>query len=241
MAQALHARCSTRSQRAVLQVVRRRRAERLLQLSRPPPARRQPDKTAIIFEADDGKVTQITYQELHRRVCMFANGLKSRGIKQGRPRHRLHADVDRGRGRDAGVRAHRRRSTRSCSAASRRRACRSASSTPAPSRCSPPTSRCAADARSRSRPRSTRRSRWAAASRSRTVVVYKRTGSEVKWDAQARRLAARPGEGAARDLRAGMGRRRAPALHPLHLGLDRQAQGHTALHRRLPAVDASSP
>jgi acetyl-CoA synthetase len=43
----------------------------------------QPDKTAIIFEADDGKVTKITYKELHRRVCMMANGLKSRGIAKG--------------------------------------------------------------------------------------------------------------------------------------------------------------
>src|SRR5688500_18627178 len=34
----------------------------------------QPDKTAIIFEADDGKVTRITYRELCRRVCQFANG-----------------------------------------------------------------------------------------------------------------------------------------------------------------------
>jgi len=43
----------------------------------------QPDKIAIIFEADDGKVTKITYQELYRRVCMMANGLKSRNIKKG--------------------------------------------------------------------------------------------------------------------------------------------------------------
>src|SRR5215472_13436162 len=43
----------------------------------------QPDKTAIIFEADDGKVTKITYKQLHRRVCQFANALKSLGIKQG--------------------------------------------------------------------------------------------------------------------------------------------------------------
>ena len=43
----------------------------------------QPDKTAIIFEADDGKVTKITYKELHRRVCMMANGLKSRDIAKG--------------------------------------------------------------------------------------------------------------------------------------------------------------
>ncbi len=43
----------------------------------------QPDKIAIVFEADDGKVTRITYKELHRRVCMTANGLKSLGIVKG--------------------------------------------------------------------------------------------------------------------------------------------------------------
>jgi acetyl-CoA synthetase len=41
------------------------------------------DKVAIIFEADDGKVTTTTYRELHQRVCKFANGLKSLGIKKG--------------------------------------------------------------------------------------------------------------------------------------------------------------
>jgi acetyl-CoA synthetase len=43
----------------------------------------QGDKVAIIFEADDGKVTRITYRELHREVCRFANALKSMGIKTG--------------------------------------------------------------------------------------------------------------------------------------------------------------
>lgn len=41
------------------------------------------DKTAIIFEADDGSVTRLTYQQLHAKVCQFANGLKSLGIKKG--------------------------------------------------------------------------------------------------------------------------------------------------------------
>ncbi len=41
------------------------------------------NKTAIVFEADDGKVTKVTYQELYHRVCRLANGLKSRGIKKG--------------------------------------------------------------------------------------------------------------------------------------------------------------
>jgi acetyl-CoA synthetase len=43
----------------------------------------QPDKTAIVFEADDGKVSRITYRELHRRVCTMANGLRSLGIRKG--------------------------------------------------------------------------------------------------------------------------------------------------------------
>jgi acetyl-CoA synthetase len=41
------------------------------------------DKTAIIFEADDGHVRRASYQELYERVCKVANGLKSRGIKKG--------------------------------------------------------------------------------------------------------------------------------------------------------------
>ena len=40
------------------------------------------EKTAIIFESDDGKSTSLTYRELHARVCKFANGLKSLGIKK---------------------------------------------------------------------------------------------------------------------------------------------------------------
>jgi len=43
----------------------------------------QPEKTAIIFESDDGKVSKVSYRELHGRVSQFANGLKSRGIRKG--------------------------------------------------------------------------------------------------------------------------------------------------------------
>ncbi|WP_028312770.1 acetate--CoA ligase [Derxia gummosa] len=41
------------------------------------------DKVAIIFEADGGEVTKVTYRELHARVCQFANGLKSLGYAKG--------------------------------------------------------------------------------------------------------------------------------------------------------------
>src|SRR4026208_45459 len=41
----------------------------------------QPDKVAIIFEADDGKVTKINYRELHREVCRLAHAPESMGSK----------------------------------------------------------------------------------------------------------------------------------------------------------------
>ncbi len=41
------------------------------------------NKTAIIFEADDGAVTKVTYTELLVRVSQFANALKARGVKHG--------------------------------------------------------------------------------------------------------------------------------------------------------------
>ena len=40
-------------------------------------------KTAIIFEADDGKVTKVTYGDLLERTCRMANALKARGVKKG--------------------------------------------------------------------------------------------------------------------------------------------------------------
>src|SRR5438105_1950924 len=41
------------------------------------------NKTAIVFEADDGAVTKVSYKELLARVGQFANALKAQGIKKG--------------------------------------------------------------------------------------------------------------------------------------------------------------
>ena len=41
------------------------------------------DKTAIIFEADGGEVTKVTYKELLERTCRLANALKAQGVKKG--------------------------------------------------------------------------------------------------------------------------------------------------------------
>ena len=37
----------------------------------------QPNKTAIIFEADNGDITNVSYKELYEKVCQFSNGLKT--------------------------------------------------------------------------------------------------------------------------------------------------------------------
>jgi acetyl-CoA synthetase len=41
------------------------------------------ERVAIVFEADDGSVTNVTYQDLLQRVSRFANALKKRGVKKG--------------------------------------------------------------------------------------------------------------------------------------------------------------
>jgi acetyl-CoA synthetase len=41
------------------------------------------DKVALIFEADNGDVTNVTYSELLAKVSQFANGLKSLGVNKG--------------------------------------------------------------------------------------------------------------------------------------------------------------
>lgn len=41
------------------------------------------DKVAIIFEADSGEVTRVTYKDLLGRVSKFANALRAMGIKKG--------------------------------------------------------------------------------------------------------------------------------------------------------------
>jgi len=88
------------------------------------------EKTAIIFEADDGKVTKISYKELLARVCQLANGIKSLGFKKGERAiiympMSIEAVVAMQACARLGI------TTRWCSAASRPRACRSGWSTPA--------------------------------------------------------------------------------------------------------------
>jgi acetyl-CoA synthetase len=41
------------------------------------------DKTAIIFESDDGNVSKVSYRDLLAQTCRMANALKAHGVKKG--------------------------------------------------------------------------------------------------------------------------------------------------------------
>src|SRR5581483_9687796 len=41
------------------------------------------NKAAILWEGEPGEERTLTYQQLHREVCRFANGLKSLGVRKG--------------------------------------------------------------------------------------------------------------------------------------------------------------
>ena len=70
------------------------------------------NKVAILWEGEPGDQRMISYQELHRLVCRFANVLKARGLQGRRPRHHLHGHGAGAAGRPAGLRAARHHSQR---------------------------------------------------------------------------------------------------------------------------------
>ena len=235
VAQAVHA-GARREQCAVLQVVRRRRTQRLVQLPRQCRSQKgNGDKVAIIFEADDGKVTKITYKDLLARVCQLANGIKALGFKKGE-RAIIYMPM-------------------SIEAVVAMQACArlgithsvvfggfSAKSVQERVVDAGATLVIAADEQMRGgkaialKPAIDEAFALGGCEGVRKVIVYKRTGGAVPWDAKRDVWMHDVMGGQATQLRARVGRRRASAVHPLHLGLDRQAQGRAALHRRLPAV-----
>ena len=90
-------------------VVRRRAAERMRELRRPPhPRTARRNKAAIIWEGEPGDRRTLTYFDLYRQVSAFANVLKSLRRDEGRPRRHLPAAHPGARDRHARVRPHRR-------------------------------------------------------------------------------------------------------------------------------------
>ena len=96
-----------RLQSAVLQVVRRGHAERVLQLPGPACAGRPGRAVAYHWRGEDGTERDITYAQLLAEVKRFASALKDLGVRPGRRRRNLPADDPRGRRRDARLRADR--------------------------------------------------------------------------------------------------------------------------------------
>ena len=195
-------------------------------------------RSAATRSPSSGKATiprptrKITYRELHDEVCRFANVLKALGVKKGDRVTIYLPMIPEAADRHARLRAHRRhplgRVRRLLAGLARRphRRLRLATSS------SPPTRACAAAARFRSRPTPTRRS-----TRPRGVKTVHRRAPHRR-----RRRHGRPAatsgydeiaEGRAGRLPARGDERRGPAVHPLHLRLDRQAEGRAAHHRRL--------
>ena len=68
------------------------------------------------------------------------------------------------------------------------------------------------------------------------VIVVRRTGAAGRDGSGARRLLRRGRRGGERRMPVRAHERRGSAVHPLHLGLDRQAEGRAAHHRRLSYV-----
>ena len=66
------------------------------------------DKVALIFEADNGEVTRITYKGPAGPRQQVRQCPAWHGRQEGRPRRHLPADVDRRRRRHAGLRPYRR-------------------------------------------------------------------------------------------------------------------------------------
>ena len=91
-------------------MVRRRAAERRLQLHRPPPARGRRARRDHLGRGRAGRVrARSPTAELKHEVCRVANVLHEPRRAQGRPRLHLPADDARARLHDARLRAHRRR------------------------------------------------------------------------------------------------------------------------------------
>ena len=185
------------------------------------------NKAAIIWEGEPGDRRTLTYFDLHREVCQFANVLKSLGIETRRSRRDLPAADSRARHRDAGVRPHRRRALRGLrrlfSAESLRDRINDAQARLLDHRRRrlPPRQRRAAQdrwptRRSPTRRRSSTRSSCAAVSAD--IPMHHAVEGRDHWYHELMaQCAAR--------LRAGSDGCRGHALHPLHLGHDRQAKG----------------
>ena len=231
LAHALH-RGARRDARTELPLVQRRAAECLLQLPRRAPqhARRE-DRGHLRGRA--GRRAAPHLSRAARASVPLRQRTQGPGRRARRPRHHLHAVGAGDPGRDARLQPHRRR------AFGRVRRLLGAGA-------QGPYRRYRGEGGDHGRWRLARGPRGRAQGGRRPGPYQSRQERQACHRAQANRPAGRHGpearplvarrhRGPACGLRAGVGRCGAPALPALHLGLHRQAEGHSARHRRLSA------
>ena len=208
-----------------------RQDQRVVQLPGSQPDRPgSANRTAILWEGEPGDTRSLTYSELHRDVCKFANVLKNLGIKAGDRvtiympmvpelvvamlacagsgrSTRWSSPASRPRRSPSGIAIRRRRLMITADASYRRGKVLPLKATVDEALAkSPSVEKC---------------------------VVLDRVNEAVHIEAGTRLLVARAdGDGVGRFPRSADGLRSA-ALHPLHQRLDRETQGHQAHDRRL--------
>ncbi len=193
------------------------------------------DKVAIIFEADDGKVTRVTYKQLLERTCQLANGLKSLGIKKGdRVVIYMSMSIEGVVAMQACARIGAIHSVvfGGFSAQSVRDRVQDAGAVAI----------ITADEQLRGGKQLPLKAivdeaiALGGCESLKNVVVYQRTGGKIAWEPSRDRWLHELMRQPAHHLRTRMGGRRAPAVPAVHQRLHRQAQGRAAQHRRLPAA-----
>ena len=194
------------------------------------------NKVAILCEGEPGDQRMITYQELHRLVCRFANVLKARGLKAG-DRAIIYMPHDPGAARRAaGLRAARHHPQRGVRRLLRRSAQSTASRTSRPRWSSPPMAAGAAARKCSSKTPSMRL--WPIAPACKTSSSTAAPAADPHAG-RPRPLVARSRRDVSEDLPRRRAGYRASALRPLHVRHHRQAQGHPAHDRRLSAAGAT--
>ena len=189
------------------------------------------ERVAYHWRGEEGEERDVTYAELHRDVAALRQRAEGPRGREGRRGRDLPADDPRGRRRDARLRADRRRRTTSSSAASRPRRCASGWSSPRRRRWSPSTAPGA-----RARPRRSSRPVDEQMGDLETLRDDRRRPphrDRVPDERGPRRLLRRGAGGGRPGVPGRADGGRAPALHPLHLRLDREAEGDPAHDRRL--------
>ena len=219
---------------AVREVVRRRQAQRLPQRARPSRRGRPRRQGRVPLGRRAGRHAHDHLRRSARRGEAVRERAEVTRCGEGRPRRDLHADDPRAAGRDAGLRAHRRAALGGVRRLRARLARPTASTTRSARSSSPPTAASGAGAPSLLKPNVD--VALASTPSIEHVVVVQRTKSDVSMTDGPRPLVPRPHgvRGGESRLPGGADGQRGPALPPVHVGHDGQAQGHHAHDGRLP-------